>query len=382
MNFTLPPYGRKESFNLVRDIIISDNYATPTIIEIGMTRTVGNWIGDGYSTPFFGYLVNVCEGELYSIDIDPSAKITCESILRQYGLYTDRVHLITEDGIFFLEQWSGDIKKPVDLLYLDGCDYGEGPLAKLSEDFHLKAFKAIEDDLSQRALVLIDDVYDTVTFKGKGRLVIPYLFEHGYKPLHLGYQCLFSRKEIDKPYKPSDQVSEAEAKNIIDEIIQQAHEEALKDGTLNLPANFSEILLQKEPFDAAVKGMLAKKRHEGVRDDDIRWWWNMDDIERRMIIKLDTISNNDEIQKFIDEYGFREEEAKIIVRKTRPIFGDLNDFSGATGDDLPLPYELIGRINNYIRKILQENPDRYRNELKHSSTFNAFLRREIREGNL
>jgi hypothetical protein len=26
-------------------------------------------------TPFLGYLVNVCEGELFSIDIDPSARI-------------------------------------------------------------------------------------------------------------------------------------------------------------------------------------------------------------------------------------------------------------------------------------------------------------------
>jgi hypothetical protein len=49
MNFTLPPYGRKESFNLVKDIIMSDGYSNLVVVEIGMTRTVGNWIGDGYS---------------------------------------------------------------------------------------------------------------------------------------------------------------------------------------------------------------------------------------------------------------------------------------------------------------------------------------------
>jgi hypothetical protein len=92
MNFTLPPYGREETFNLAKDIIMSVEYTMHVIIEIGMTGTEGNCLGNGYSTPFFGYLVNGCGGELYCVDIDSSVKITCSSILRKYDLYTNRAH--------------------------------------------------------------------------------------------------------------------------------------------------------------------------------------------------------------------------------------------------------------------------------------------------
>ncbi len=193
--FRMPPYGRHESFDLVKHIIMSDEYKNPVILEIGMTRTIGNWFGDGYSTPFWAYLVNVKEGELYSDDIDPKAKTNCEYILKEYGLYTDRVHLIIEDALSFLSRWGKDFGKPIDLLYLDAWDYGEGEAAKISEENHLKAFKLIESHLSDKALIIIDDIHDTVTFKGKGRLVIPYLMEKGYRTLYLGYQCIFAKSK-------------------------------------------------------------------------------------------------------------------------------------------------------------------------------------------
>ena len=288
MNFVLPPYGRKESFNLVKEIITSDEYNKPVIVEIGMTRTTGNWLGDGYSTPFFAYLVNVCLGELYSIDIDPDVRNTCKSILSEYGLDTDRVHLIVEDGISFLERWHDNMKKKIDLLYLDGWDYIEGPQAIISEEAHLKAFQTIENELSSKALVLIDDVYDTVTFKGKGRLVIPYLLQKDYKPLYLGYQCLFSKHTFDgKYYKSSHSFSSANKEALVDELVDQAYEESIKEGAVNLPGNLGDILLQNESHDVNIKTVLSKKREDGVREDDIRWWWNMDDIQRRVIVKLD-----------------------------------------------------------------------------------------------
>lgn len=193
ITFRVPPYGRQESFDLVKNII-KDGYKNPLILEIGMTRTIGNWFGDGYSTPFWAYLVNKNKGELYSDDIEPDAKTNCEHILKEYGLYTDRVHLIIENALSFLGRWGKDYGKPIDLLYLDAWDYGEGDSARISEENHLKAFKLIENHLSDKALILIDDIHDTVTFKGKGRLVIPYLKAKGYESLYLGYQCLFSKK--------------------------------------------------------------------------------------------------------------------------------------------------------------------------------------------
>jgi len=194
-SFIIPPYGRKETFNLVQDIILSSLYNNPVIVEIGMTRAIGEWQGDGYSTPFFAYLINVMNGNLFSIDISENAKRTCEHILSKYGLLTDRVNLIIEDALSFLRRWSNDVEIPIDLLYLDAWDYREGEAAKISEESHLEAFKIIENSLSERVLILIDDIHDTESFKGKGRLVIPYLLNKGYKILYLGYQCLLSKKE-------------------------------------------------------------------------------------------------------------------------------------------------------------------------------------------
>jgi hypothetical protein len=385
MNFVLPPYGRKESFNLVKEIIASDEYNEPVIVEIGMTRTAGNWLGDGYSTPFFAYLVNVCLGELYSIDIDPDVRNTCKSILNEYGLDTDRVHLIVEDGISFFERWHGNMKKKIDLLYLDGWDYSEGHKAIISEEAHLKAFQTIENELSSKALVLIDDVYDTVTFKGKGRLVIPYLLQKDYKPLYLDYQCLFSKHTFDsKYYKSSLSFSSANKDPLVDELVHQACEESIKEGkegAVNLPGNLGDILLQNESHDVNIKTVLSKKREDGVREDDIRWWWNMDDIQRRVTIKLTAKSRQDKFQNLTELYGLPEYEANLIIKKTTPVFGEPDESHGTAGEDRPLPYELMWRINNYIQ-TLQTDPNNYKNTLKSSSSFNAFIRREIRKGKL
>ena len=72
-NFILPPYGRKLTFNFVKDIVLSNPYIDLVILELGMTSTVGFW-----------------------------------------------------DGISFLSGWGKDIRKPIDVLYLDAWDYGEG----------------------------------------------------------------------------------------------------------------------------------------------------------------------------------------------------------------------------------------------------------------
>lgn len=70
-----------------------------------------------------------------------------------------------------------------------------------------------------------------------------------------------------------------EAKNLIQQMLKEAKEESRKEGTSKLPANFGEILLQKEAVDKNTQATLLRKRAEGVKDDDIRWWWGMNDLE-------------------------------------------------------------------------------------------------------
>jgi hypothetical protein len=81
--------------------------------------------------------------------------------------------------------------------------------------------------------------------------------------------------------------SPSEARETIRTFIQQAKEEAQREGTADLPQNFGDELLAIESTDEKVKAMFSNVRKEGVTDEDIRWWWNMPDLERRLMLKDD-----------------------------------------------------------------------------------------------
>jgi hypothetical protein len=61
----------------------------------------------------------------------------------------------------------------------------------------------------------------------------------------------------------------SQAKDTVRGLLKLAKEESQKEGTSNLPHNFGDILLEKESTDDNIKSMLAKKRKEGVRNEDI-----------------------------------------------------------------------------------------------------------------
>jgi len=70
------------------------------------------------------------------------------------------------------------------------------------------------------------------------------------------------------------------------------------------------------------------------------------------------------------------------MRKRYPLFGDPDDTSQSTGEDRPLPYELKNRINIFVQKRLQKDPETFKNEIEGSSTFNALVREEVKKGNV
>jgi hypothetical protein len=73
---------------------------------------------------------------------------------------------------------------------------------------------------------------------------------------------------------------------------------------------------------------MARKRGEGVRDEDIRWWWNMHDLEKSMMVQVDDWMGFSLFSKLIKEDGSNEEEAGKRIKKSRPIFGDSDDPRG------------------------------------------------------
>ncbi len=190
-------------------------------------------------------------------------------------------------------------------------------------------------------------------------------------------------------------MSSSEAKKMAGDMLDQAIEESKKEGTYYLPQNLGDIILGDAGSDnptikkiaESIRQKLPKKKAEGVKEEDVRWWWNLNDIERRIMLKQDDVAR---VTLFMSELEKSNEPSKekaadkaaAQVRKFHPTYGDPDDTTHTTGDDRPLPYELKDRINIYIEKRARENSEKYKKEIERSSTFNALIRKEIKVGNL
>ena len=190
-------------------------------------------------------------------------------------------------------------------------------------------------------------------------------------------------------------VSRAEAKKIAGDMLDQVIEESKKEGTYWLPQNLGDIILGDAGSDNStakkiaenIRQKLRRRKEEGVRTEDIRWWWNLSDVERRIMLKQDMIAKAslymaslEKSEEISQEQAI--EKALVEVAKFHPVFGNPDDTAHASGDDMPIPYELKDRINIYIQKRASENSEKYKNEIEQSSTFNALIRKEIKAGNL
>ena len=177
-------------------------------------------------------------------------------------------------------------------------------------------------------------------------------------------------------------ISLSEARIAIGDMLGQVYKEAHEEGTDSLPPNCGDLFLEKESSDKKIGAMLKKKRTQGVSDDDIRNWWNIHDIERRMILKIDDAFKDAQFFKFTKQYGLNEDDAMKAIRKNFPIFGDPYDKTDASRNDRPLPYELMNRVNSYIKKMSQIDSEKYQKTVEASSTLNAFIRKELKKGQL
>ena len=200
---------------------------------------------------------------------------------------------------------------------------------------------------------------------------------------------LFSKSDIEKKleeiYMPLFQtmmcLSLSQAKKHFRSVLQQAKADSINEGTSDLPSNYGDIRLEKESTNEEIKAIFTKLRKEGVRNEDIRWWWNTHDLERRMMVEVDVITRMALFTKLKEE-GRTPEEASKVVRKAHPMFGDPNDTTYTSGKDTPLPIEFKDRINIYVEKRISTNPEQFKKDIEVSSTFNALIREEIAKGNV
>jgi hypothetical protein len=177
-------------------------------------------------------------------------------------------------------------------------------------------------------------------------------------------------------------LSPSEARRAFWHIMNEIKEEARTTGTSTVPRNFGDWLLERENIDGRVQTMLAKRRAEGVTDQDIRWWWNMHHLERAMMCKLDDLNRHLLLTRFIEHEGLRREEAARKLASYDPLFGEPGETHADRHEDQPLPYELKERVQSYLQKRSILDPEAFTREIKESSSLNALIRKEVQRGNL
>jgi hypothetical protein len=74
------------------------------------------------------------------------------------------------------------------------------------------------------------------------------------------------------------------------------------------------------------------------------------------------------------------EQAKVVVMRRFPVFGDPNGSDWATGEDRLLFVELSSRVDFYYMGRNREDPEAFEQDINRSSSFNALIRRDMRTG--
>ena len=186
-----PLLPRKYNFGKRRDTLrevlrLLDERRAKVLLETGVARMgLEKSKGDGASTIVFGLWAKNNDAHLYSVDIDPEATRRAGVAVDAMGL-GDSVTLVTSDSVEYLDEFTDT----VDFLYLDSYDYHKTDTAiqKASQDHHLKEINAIEGCLHDDTVILIDDC--DLPNGGKGKLVIQYLTEAGWKVHMSEYQVI------------------------------------------------------------------------------------------------------------------------------------------------------------------------------------------------
>ena len=171
-------------------------------------------------------------------------------------------------------------------------------------------------------------------------------------------------------------MNDGEIRSLVRTMIRRAKEQARRERTNCLPVDHGERLLIRELVEDEVRAEMALRRADGVTDSDIRWWWNMPDLERRLLLATDDISRIAAIKAFMDQ-GHDEDDAVARMRKLHPIYGRSIE---TTGEDRALPCELKERVNIWTKRRIMEDQENFNAEMEAATTFNALVRGAIRRG--
>lgn len=185
------------------------------------------------------------------------------------------------------------------------------------------------------------------------------------KVLEKRYVSMFKSMNIPDPEKSAKQFIDAAKKRLT-----ESAEYTLSD-------DFADRLLSEPKLEEVLRVL----RKNGVKDEDIRWYFSLDPLERAAMAEDDDFFA---LALFIEykDKGNDALEAARLVKKYRPIFGDPTNMDHTNGDDVPLPIQLKNRITAYSIKRNEVDKIQFKIDMDNSSSFNALVRKEIKTGKI
>jgi hypothetical protein len=169
------------------------------------------------------------------------------------------------------------------------------------------------------------------------------------------------------------------AKELLATFLKESIRESKLDGTYNRPLNYGHILLNQEKSNREAQRLIQIKKSEGVRDEDILWYWNLHEVERRILDKIDIFHRTALYFEYVSK-GLSQDDAVKKMFKFRPKWGF--ESGPSSNNDKPLPPELMDRVNRYVIKRSGTNIDSFRLDCEKFTSFNALIRKEIHAGRL
>jgi len=185
---------------------------------------------------------------------------------------------------------------------------------------------------------------------------------------------IYSHMLIAVGYKPK------QAQRLASKAIRTLRRQGKIEGTADLPEDYGDRLIETADLGEPLSNKIVERaRQEGATDDDIREWWNLPDLCRRMVLWSENIFRYSVFSHAIHCDGRTTEEAALRVHKMYPIYGQPDKFKTLTGENRPLPHELRGRVDAYKEA---HGAELIKEQVKHFPSYNAFVRNAITEGKL
>jgi hypothetical protein len=154
------------------------------IVETGSLRRPGNWYYDGCSTYLFGEFADRYGGHLWTCDLDEQVIETARGATAAFDA---RITYVCQDSVRFLASF----QETIDLLYLDSLDCPDEGDASVPQAHSLRELVAAFPNLSNRAIVLLDD--NAPANGGKTRRAKEYLLDAGWLCVLDSRQSLWMR---------------------------------------------------------------------------------------------------------------------------------------------------------------------------------------------